>query len=437
MNTQISEKIEKAHASYKSWKKTSLAQRADLMMCLASALRGDTNRYAELMAQEMGKPVAQGCLEIDKCAWVCEYYAQHAADFLAPRTVLSSLHNSQVCYEPLGVVLGIMPWNYPFWQVLRFVVPTLMVGNVALLKHASSVSGCALAIEALMLQVGFPLDVLQVLTIDPDEVSYVIAHPHVIGVTFTGSEPVGRKVASMAGESLKRCVLELGGHDAYVVLDDADLAHAAACLVASRLSNAGQVCIAPKRIMISRHRLDKFLVHVQSCMQGYVAGDPLNLTTTLGPMVSLEARETLHQQVMTSVRLGATLKLGGHVPAGLGCYYPPTLLLHVAPGMPAFDEELFGPVVALVDVDDEAQAIAYANLTQYGLGGGVFTRDIARGEMLARSVLEAGMCVVNGCVSSDPNLPFGGIKNSGFGRELSREGLLEFVNVKTIGVDVS
>ena len=437
MNIQANETIEKAHASYIAWKKTSFAQRAALITRLASALRGDTNRYAELMACEMGKPVAQGCLEIEKCAWVCDYYAQHAAEFLAPRTVLSSMHNSQVCYEPLGVVLGIMPWNYPFWQVFRFVVPTLMVGNVALLKHASSVSGCALAIEALMHHVGFPAGVLQVLPIDRDEVSHVIAHPYVIGVTFTGSESVGRKVASMAGESLKRCVLELGGHDAYLVLDDADLAHAAARLVDARLANAGQACIAPKRIMISRWRLEEFLVHVESRMQGYVSGDPLSVNTTLGPMVSHEAREMLHQLVMTSIGLGATLKMGGYVPDGPGCYYPPTLLLHVAPGMPAFDEELFGPVVAVVDVMNEAQAIAYANQTQYGLGGGVFTRDIARGEILARSVLEAGMCVVNGCVSSDPHLPFGGIKNSGFGRELSREGLLEFVNVKTIGVVVS
>lgn len=431
---EVEHLIDAAHHRYLDWKKTNFSMRSSLMLSLAELLRQKQDDYALLMAQEMGKPIKAGKAEIEKCTWLCEHYAKHAELYLAPQFIQTEMQKSMVCYQPLGVVFGIMPWNFPFWQVLRFAVPTIMAGNVAILKHASISAGTGEAIEALFIKAGFPEYVFQHFLLDKDRVANVVAHEKIVAVTLTGSEQAGKIVAANAGAHLKKIVLELGGSDPYIVLADADLDLAAQCIVDSRLNNCGQVCIAAKRVIVIQEVADALVEKLIQSMARYKMGDPLDLATTLGPMAREDLRITLHKQIKTSIDAGAKLHVGGNITQETGFYYPPTLLTQVSPGMPAFDEELFGPVIAVIPATDEADAIRLANNSRYGLGAAVFTKDLAKGERIAMNEIEAGACFVNALVTSDPRLPFGGIKQSGFGRELSREGILEFVNIKTVAI---
>jgi succinate-semialdehyde dehydrogenase / glutarate-semialdehyde dehydrogenase len=425
--------IVKAHEAWRSWRETPFAKRSALMKKAAGVLRQRNREFARLMADEMGKPLAQGNAEIEKCAWACDYYADNAESHLAPDVIKTESTKSYVVFEPLGVVLAIMPWNFPFWQVFRFAAPALMAGNVGILKHASNVPGCALAIENTFKLAGFPADVFRTLLIGSKQVHGVIEHPLVRAVTLTGSTPAGKAVASQAGAVLKKTVLELGGSDPYVVLEDADIEAAVTTSVNSRLINGGQSCIAAKRFIVVRPVLDAFTTRFVALMKARVVGDPLADGTEVGPQARHDLRDALHKQVRTSVERGASLLLGGEIPPGEGAFYLPTVLTNVKPGMPAYDEELFGPVAAIIEARDEGDAVRIANDSVFGLGAAVFTRDIARGERVARQ-LEAGSTFVNNLVASDPRLPFGGIKESGYGRELGAYGIKEFVNAKTVVV---
>jgi succinate-semialdehyde dehydrogenase/glutarate-semialdehyde dehydrogenase len=377
--------------------------------------------------------LAAGLSEIDKCAAACDFYARHAAEFLAPEAAPTEASRSFVAFQPLGVVLAVMPWNFPFWQVFRFVAPALMAGNAGVLKHASNVSGCALAIEAVVRDAGFPAALFRTLLIPSKKVERIIEHPRIVAVTLTGSTPAGRAVAAKAGAELKKTVLELGGSDAYLILDDADLDKAVATCVESRLINSGQSCIAAKRFIVPRQSAAEIEARFVAAMRAKVMGDPSRDGTDVGPLARRDLRDELHDQVVRSVRAGARCLLGGEVPDGPGAFYPPTVLADVRPGMPAYDEELFGPVAALIAADGEDDAVRIANDSVFGLGAAVFTGDAGRGEQVALR-LEAGSCFVNDLVRSDPRLPFGGIKQSGYGRELGAFGIREFVNVKTVYV---
>ncbi len=426
--------IEQAYRCWLEWRRTDFPARAERLRAAAGELRRRRDDLARLMAVEMGKPVVQGRAEVDKCAWVCEYYAEHGAGHLADEVVPTEARRSYVAYRPLGVVLAVMPWNFPLWQVFRFAAPALMAGNVGLLKHASNVPGCALAIEEILRAADFPAGCFRTLLVGSARVGEVIDHPLVRAVTLTGSTPAGEAVAARAGARLKKTVLELGGSDPYVVLADADLDLAARACATSRLINGGQSCIAAKRFVVVREVLDAFTERFLERMRDVVPGDPMDEATTLGPQARVDLRDELHGQVERSVAAGARLALGGTLPEGPGAFYPPTVLLDVGPGMPAYEEELFGPVAAVIPAADEADALRIANDTCFGLGAAVFTRDLERGERLAREELEAGTVFVNAFVASDPRLPFGGIKTSGYGRELGVWGIREFVNVKTISV---
>ena len=426
--------LQAVHQAFEQWRRTAFRERAEPLRRAAALLRQRQQDYAALMAAEMGKPVAQGRAEAEKCAGACEWFAVNAETLLAPEEVKTDAAHSFVTFAPLGVVLAIMPWNFPFWQVVRFAAPALMAGNAALLKHAPNVPGCALAIEELFRETGFPPGLFKALLIDTGPVAGLIAAPEVRAVTLTGSTRAGRAVAAQAGGSLKKTVLELGGSDPYLVLEDADLERAAETCVASRLLNSGQSCIAAKRFIVVEAVRSRFEELFVEKMKARRMGDPMDEGTDIGPLARHDLRDTLHRQVTQSVARGARALLGGTLPAGPGAYYPATVLTDVRKGMPAFDEELFGPVAALVAVPDEAAAVRAANDSVYGLGAAVFTRDAARGERLAAGALEAGSCFVNALVKSDPRLPFGGIKDSGYGRELSSFGIREFVNVKTVYV---
>ncbi len=426
--------IESAHAAFLEWRETGFADRATLMGRAAEFLRARRQEYAELMAREMGKPVTGGISEVEKCAWVCEYYAENAHYFLADEIVETDASRSYVAHRPLGAILAVMPWNFPLWQVFRFAAPALMAGNAGLLKHASNVPGSALAIEEVFRDAGFPQGIFRTLLIGSRQVQAVIEHPLVAAATLTGSTPAGQAVASTAGRALKKTVLELGGSDPYIVLEDADLDLAVETCVTSRLINSGQSCIAAKRFIVVEPILEEFERRFVERMRAARMGDPLDPEITVGPQARHDLRDELHRQVTGSVEKGARLLLGGVIPDGPGAFYPPTVLADVASGMPAHDEELFGPVAAIIPARDEDHAVAIANDSVFGLGAAVFTRDADRGETIAADRLEAGACFVNSFVKSDPRLPFGGIKTSGYGRELSRHGILEFVNVKTVFV---
>jgi len=426
--------VESVHAAALDWRRASYADRAVPMRKAAEILRKEARDFAHLMAREMGKPVRDGVAEAQKCATACDFFAEHAAKFLAREVVKTEARSSFVTFNPLGVVLAVMPWNFPFWQVFRFAAPGLMAGNAAVLKHASNVPGCAIAIEEIFHRAGFPENVFRTLMIGSGAVDAVIEHPRVRAVTLTGSGPAGRAIAAKAGRLLKKTVLELGGSDPYLVLEDADLDLAAAVCTKARLVNSGQSCIAGKRFVVVEHVRAGFEERFVKRMAAAKMGDPLDEATEVGPQARADLRDTLQRQVDESVAKGARCLLGGSVPDGPGAFYPPTILTHVRPGMPAFDEELFGPVAAVVPVRDEAEAVAMANASPFGLGGGVITRDVARGERIAADLIESGCVFVNDAVRSDSRLPFGGIKESGYGRELASYGIREFVNIKSVCV---
>ena len=426
--------INSVDKTWHHWRNTSFFNRTQLMQNLASLLRSKREELAFLMAQEMGKVKKEGIAEIEKCAWVCDYYAANAESFLEKEIIASDFSKSFVSYQPLGTILAVMPWNFPFWQVFRFAAPAIMAGNAAVLKHASNVPGCSLAIEELFREAGFPENIFRSLMIGSQKVKNVIRHKADKGGSLTGSPPAGKSVASIAGSELKKCVLELGGNDPYLILEDADLEYAAKICAAGRLLNAGQSCIGAKRFIVSEKVYPEFLEHFTHEMNAAHFGDPCDEESTMGPLARADLRNELHQQVVDSVKKGAEVVLGGEIPNRKGAFYPPTILENVKPGMPAYNEELFGPVASVILVKDEKEAVKVANDSVFGLGAAVFTKNVLKAEQIAEVQLEAGCCFVNDFVKSDPRLPFGGIKDSGFGRELSTHGIKEFMNVKTVVV---
>lgn len=430
----VEDHIENAAVLQREWETTAIADRAVPMMRMAELLEANRDELATLMADEMGKPIGQGAGEVDKCAWVCRHYAEEAERILAAETIEADRTKSYVAYRPLGVVLAVMPWNFPLWQVYRFLAPALMAGNGGILKHASNVTGCALWIDRLAVEAGFPDGLFRTLVLPSSRVDEVLEHPDIVAATLTGSDPAGRAVAQKAGSLLKKTVLELGGSDPYVVLADADLDLAAQTCSTSRLINGGQSCIAAKRFIVEAPVVEQFTELLTEGMSQAVMGDPVDPNTTLGPMARTDLRDELHRQVERSVDAGARLLIGGQVPEGEGAFYPPTVLADVTEGMAVYHEEAFGPVAAVISASDADDAVRIANDTEFGLGAAVFTSDVARGEAIARDRLQAGACFVNAFVASDPRLPFGGIKMSGYGRELSDLGMKEFLNAKTVVV---
>lgn len=433
-SSEVEEIIRKVDQSFHLWKLTSFEQRAVCMKNLQAKLLEKKEELAGIMIAEMGKVKREAIGEIEKCALACGFYAENAESFLKNEPIKTEASESYISYQPIGTVLAVMPWNFPFWQVFRFLAPALMAGNTGVLKHASNVSGCALAIEQMVREAGFPENVFRTLLIDSKEVKAVIENPLIKAVTLTGSTPAGRSVASAAGAALKKSVLELGGSDPYLILEDADIEVAARLCVTSRLLNAGQSCIGAKRFIVADQVYNQFKTEFLRLMSDVKFGDPLDPETSIGSLARLDLRDELHQQVLKSREMGATVLLGGYLPEGNAPFYPPTVLENVVSGMPAYHEELFGPVAVLFRFKTEEEATRIANDTVFGLGAGVFTADIQKGKMLAEKGLEAGCVFVNDFVKSDPRLPFGGIKESGYGRELSVIGIREFVNVKTVVV---
>ena len=431
---EVSNIISQVDQAFQSWKLTGFAQRSVLMKKLQARLLEKKEELALLMTSEMGKIKREAIGEIEKCALVCSFYAENAESFLKNEPIKTEASESYISYQPIGTVLAVMPWNFPFWQVFRFLAPALMAGNTGVLKHASNVSGCALAIEQLVREAGFPENVFRTLLIGSSGVKPVIENPLIKAVTLTGSTPAGKSVAATAGSVLKKSVLELGGSDPYLILEDADVETAARLCVSSRLLNAGQSCIGAKRFIVADPVYDRFKSEFVRLMSEAKYGDPLNPETSIGPLARPDLRDELHQQVEKSRVLGATVLLGGFIPEGKAAFYPPTVLENVIPGMPAYHEELFGPVAVLFRFKNADDAVKIANDTVFGLGAGVFTSDAEKGKFLAEKGLEAGCVFVNDFVKSDPRLPFGGVKESGYGRELSAIGIREFMNVKTIVV---
>ncbi len=423
-----------AHKAFEQWRTTTFADRASVIRKAAAILRERKDEFAELMTGEMGKTLDDGRAEVEKCAFHCDWFADHASEYLADEPVDIDGPEAFVTYNPLGVVLAVMPWNFPLWQVFRFAAPALMAGNGGLLKHAANVPGCALAIEEVLHQAGVPKDLFRTLLLSSGDVKALIEDPNVAAVTLTGSVAAGKSVAAAAGGVLKKCVLELGGSDAYIVLEDADIEAAAKVAATARMVNGGQSCIAGKRFIVVRQVLEQFESALVAELRTYEMGDPRREGTKLGPMQSVKARDEIHRQVSESVRKGARLLLGGKVPDRPGAWYPATALANVLPGQPAHDEEVFGPVAAVIAAEDERDAIRIANASEFGLGSGVLTGDIDRGRRIAAEELEAGLSFVNENVRSDPRMPFGGVKHSGYGRECSAFGIREFTNIKSVHV---
>lgn len=430
----ILQKIESSYSYQAEYRRTPLSTRAEKLKKAASILRDEKLKFATLMTMEMGKPIAQAEAEAEKCAWVCDYYADNAEKFLADEIIATDATKSFIAYEPLGPVLAVMPWNFPFWQVFRFAAPALMAGNTGFLKHASNVSGCALAIEDILLRAGFEQPAFQTLLIPATDVAAIIQNPMVKAVTLTGSTPAGISVASAAGSVLKKCVLELGGSDPYVILKDADLDLTIPACYTAKMINNGQSCIAGKRYIVVRDIAEEFTGRLSEKFSAVKMGDPMDRSVDLGPMARLNLRDELHDQVVRSIESGANVMMGGTVPDLTGAFYPVTLLTDVTESCPAFIEELFGPVAPVIVAEDEEDAIRLANQTVFGLGGAVFTRNTEKGEYIAKKRIQAGSCFVNAFVKSDPRLPFGGINESGYGRELSKQGIMEFLNIKTVYV---
>ncbi|MET0263024.1 MAG: NAD-dependent succinate-semialdehyde dehydrogenase [Rariglobus sp.] len=433
---EIASALTATHQAFLGWRELALADRARHVAALGATLRKQAEPLAQLITAEMGKPLADARLEIEKCADGCEFYAQHAARFLKPQRPVVAPKNAVVAFEPLGVVLAIMPWNYPFWQLFRAAAPALMAGNTVLLKHASNTTGCALAIERIFRDARVPANILRTLAVSSKAIPALIKDARIKGVTLTGSTDAGRKVGALAGAALKPCVFELGGSDPYIILADADLDHAAEVCAQARLTNAGQSCVAAKRFIVVESVRAAFEQKFTARMAARRMGDPTAKDIDFGPLARADLRDELHAQVQKSIKRGARLLLGGTLPAKKtkGAFYPATILTDVRPGMPAYDEEFFGPVASIIAARDEADAIRIANDTAFGLGAAVFTRNRRHGRTLAVENIEAGMVFVNEQVRSDVSLPFGGIKDSGYGRELSAFGIREFVNVKTIWI---
>jgi succinate-semialdehyde dehydrogenase/glutarate-semialdehyde dehydrogenase len=434
-DAQLEEKLARGAAAAGRWRKVPVEQRGKLMRRAAEVLQKNKSTYAGLMVTEMGKPITQAEAEIEKCATACHWFADHAARLLQSEDHPSDAARSYVRFDPLGMVLAIMPWNFPFWQCIRFAAPGLMAGNVGVLKHADNVPGCALAIESLFTEAGFPEGCFQTLMISVERTDEIIADPRIAAVTLTGSERAGRIVGREAGGALKKIVLELGGSDPFIVLKDADIARAAQVAALARCNNSGQSCIAAKRFILVPEVYDAFAAALVKEMGRLVVGEPMDRATQVGPLAREDLRDKLTSQVRHSVAGGAHVLLGGGPTPSSGFYYPPTILGNVAPGMAAFDEETFGPVAALVRAKNEEDAIRLANFSHYGLGASIWTKDIARAEAIAPDI-DAGSVFINGMVKSIPSLPFGGIKASGHGRELSEVGIREFVNIKTVWVGV-
>lgn len=430
---QLDHALQEVADATPAWQQTPFAERSALMKALATELLDRKQHYAELITTEMGKPVTEAIAEVEKCALGCNYYADNAESILADELIESDAGKSYVAYQPLGTVLAVMPWNFPLWQVYRFAAPALMAGNTGVLKHASNVPRCAIAIEESFRKAGFPDNVFRTLMIPADMVKSVIDDRRIAAATLTGSDVAGRQVAANAGAALKKTVLELGGSDAFVVLDDADLDLAVQWGITARFMNDGQSCIAAKRFIVVDAVAEDFLALFKQKAAALVMGDPMDTSTQVGPMSRADLREILHKQVMDSIDAGATVALGCEIPLGEGSFYPPSIIDNVKPGMRAYDEELFGPVASFIRVRDEAEALRVANDNRYGLGGSVWTRDSQRGERFALK-MQSGGTFVNGMVKSDPRLPFGGIKDSGYGRELSHHGIKEFVNAKTVWI---
>lgn len=431
------EKVDRALATagkaFQQWRLASFKERAKVLKAVAAELRRDQKRLAALATQEMGKPIQQSLDEVAKCAKTFDFYAKEGAKMLADEMVETNARRSFVSYQPLGTVLAVMPWNFPYWQVFRCAAPILMAGNTMVLKHASNVSGCALEIEAVFRRAGVPKGLFQTLLLPSEGVADVIAHEGIHAVTFTGSTTAGSKIAAAAGSVIKKQVLELGGSDAYVILEDADLDLAIKVCVEARLVNSGQSCVAAKRFIVVKSLRKEFEQRMQAAFEEATwGGDPMDKSMRIGPMARPDLRDSLHQQVTQSIAKGAKLLCGGIVPDGAGAFYPPTILTNVNRGMPAYDEELFGPVAAIIEAKDEADAMRKANDSIYGLGGAIFSRDLKRAEYLAAKEMQAGSCFVNAQVHSDPKLPFGGAKQSGYGRELGVFGIREFTNIKTV-----
>lgn len=428
----IQEKIELSYAAAPSWSQLSIKQRAAYLSKLSEYLKTNKEIMGRMATDEMGKPISQSIAELEKCAFTLQYYAEHGEAFLKEEKIKTDASESFVTFEPLGTVLAIMPWNFPYWQVFRAMGPILISGNTMLLKHASNVTGCGLAIQKAMDDCGFPKGVFQLLQIKSDAVAPVISDPRIHAITFTGSTDAGRKVAATAAGHLKKQVLELGGSDAYIILKDADLKAAAAVCAASRLNNTGQSCIAAKRMIVEEPVAAQFERLLLEAFEERPFGDPADPATKVGTMARADLRDELHKQVEKSIASGAQVVCGGYIPAGEAAFYPPTILTKVVKGMPAYEEELFGPVASIIIAKDEAEAIAIANDTEFGLGGAIFTADLKKGKLLASKSVAAGSVFVNTMVSSNARLPFGGIKQSGYGRELSAYGIKEFVNIKTV-----
>jgi succinate-semialdehyde dehydrogenase/glutarate-semialdehyde dehydrogenase len=430
---RLEQALEKTHAAQQAWAQTSFARRAETLRHVATKLRVQHDQYAALITREMGKPLREARAEVDKCAVTCDYYAQHGEEFMRAEPVESDAGKSYVAYQPLGVVLAIMPWNFPFWQVFRAALPALMAGNAVVLKHAPNVPECALAMEALFRDCGLPEGVFTNLMIEVELAAKAIASPHVHAVTITGSEAAGRKVAALAGQHLKKCVLELGGSDPFIVLHDADLEYTVDMAVASRFLNCGQSCIAAKRFIVVPQIADEFLRQLKIKVEALAVGDPMDEATQIGPMARSDLRESLHAQIVDSIAQGAVAVAGCGPLERKGYFYQPSILDHVTAKARAYHEELFGPVAVVIRAAGEDDALRIANDTRFGLGSSIWSKDATRAEQLAAQV-QAGCTFINGMVKSDPRLPFGGVKASGYGRELSRLGMHEFVNAKTVWV---
>ena len=427
--------ITQVEYGFEDWSKlTTLEERCMLLKRIADVLRDDQDILAELITLEMGKLYSEAMAEVEKCAVLCDYYAEHAASQLADQNIKSDASKSFISYQPLGVILGVMPWNYPFWQVFRFAIPSLTAGNLVVVKHASNVPQCALAIEEVFRKSGFPEGCYTSLMISASQVESVIRHPAIKAVSLTGSEPAGRSVAAIAGSELKKLVLELGGSDPFIVLDNANLDQAVIGAMQGRFLNMGQSCIASKRFIVDAHLVNEFTEKFKQAIENkFIAGDPMDKKTTLAPMARQDLLDELHQLVMDSVALGAKIVTGGYQLEREGCYYAPTILTNVTSNMPAFTDEFFGPVAIILKASEPAHALALANATDFGLSGSIWGSDEATAETMARG-MESGATFINSPSFSDPRLPFGGVKNSGYGRELSAQGIQEFTNLKTIWI---